>query len=177
MNKVWQGICYILYYLLARHLPVSYRPYAFGAKKIRYFICKRLFLECGKNVNVEHGAFFGSGKQVRIGNNSGIGVNCFVGAVTIGDNVMMGPDVVILSANHKFDCLDVPMCEQGSSVSSVTIGNDVWLGTRVIVLPGKTIGNGAILAAGAVITKDVDDYAIVGGNPARVIKYRKRQDS
>ncbi len=62
------------------------------------------------------------------------------------------------------------------SCEPVIIGDDVWIGTRVIILPGKKIGTGAILGAGAVITKDVPDYAIVGGNPAKIIKYRNTQE-
>ena len=61
----------------------------------------------------------------------------------------------------------------GIGKSSLKIGNDVWIGARVIVLPGcKTIGNGVIIGAGAVVTKDIPDYAIVGGNPAKILKYR-----
>ncbi len=87
---------------------------------------------------------------------------------------MMGPDVVILTQNHKFDRLDIPMLDQGfKDEQPVTICDDVWIGARVIILPGVTVGKGAIIAAGAVVTKDVPEYAIVGGNPARVIKMRK----
>ncbi len=87
---------------------------------------------------------------------------------------MMGPDVVILTQNHKFDRLDIPMLEQGfKDEQPVTICDDVWIGVRAIILPGVTVGKGAIIAAGAVVTKDVCEYAIVGGNPARVIKMRK----
>lgn len=66
------------------------------------------------------------------------------------------------------------MCQQGSlPKQKVTIGNDVWIGTRVVILPGVHIGNGSIIAAGAVVSKDVPKYAVVGGVPAKVIKYRK----
>ena len=65
------------------------------------------------------------------------------------------------------------MIAQGGTVVQVTIGDDVWIGTRAIILPGVTIGNGVIIGAGAVVTKDVPDYAIVGGVPARVIRFRK----
>lgn len=85
----------------------------------------------------------------------------------------MGPDVLIITQNHRFDQLDLPMWRQGFSPSEpVIIGNDVWVGTRAIILPGVTISKGAIIGAGAVVTKDVPEYAIVGGNPARLIKYR-----
>ena len=60
-------------------------------------------------------------------------------------------------------------------LKKVTIGNDVWIGTRVIILPGVTVGNGVIIGAGAVVTKDVPDMAIVGGVPAKIIKYRGKK--
>jgi maltose O-acetyltransferase len=175
MKKLIRALCYILYYGFARHLPVSYKPYACGAKKIRYGLCRHLFAKCGRNVNVEHGAEIGSGQQIEIGDNSGIGVNCFVGKAVIGRDVMMGPDVVFISANHKFDDINVPMRGRGHIKSPpITIGDDVWIGTRAIILPGRKVGKGAIIGAGAVVTKDVPDYAIVVGNPARVIKYRNQ---
>ena len=86
---------------------------------------------------------------------------------------MMGPDVVILTHSHNIDRVDVPMGQQGSWVRKVTIGNDVWIGMRSIIMPGITIGDGAIIGAGAVVTKDVPDYAVVGGVPARIIRFRK----
>jgi maltose O-acetyltransferase len=80
---------------------------------------------------------------------------------------------VIVAVNHAFDDLDRPMIEQGHRPPQpVTIGDDVWIGDRVLIAPGVTVGRGAILALGAVVTKDVPDYAVVGGNPARVLKYR-----
>lgn len=109
-----------------------------------------------------------------LGNGSGLGVNCLVhGPLVIGNNVMMGPDVVILTHSHNIDRFDVPMGQQGSWVRKVTIGNDVWIGMRSIIMPGITIGDGAIIGAGAVVTKDVPDYAVVGGVPARIIRFRK----
>jgi maltose O-acetyltransferase len=167
-----------LYYAFAQHLPISYKPYAFGAKKIRYWVCSHMFSKCGKNVNVEKGASFGSGRQIQIGNNSGIGVRCSVGAVIIGNNVMMGPEAVILSGSHNYDKIDVPMSEQGRiTASPVIIGDDVWIGTRVIILPGCKVGKGVIIGAGAVVAKDVPDYAVVAGNPARIIRYRKAESN
>ena len=87
---------------------------------------------------------------------------------------MMGPDVVIMTNSHNFERIDIPMNIQGSAVpKKVVIGNDVWIGTRAIILPGTTIGNGAIIGAGAVVTKDVPEYGIVGGVPAKLIRNRK----
>ncbi len=165
---------YLLYYFFARHLPESYRPYACGAKRIRYWICKHLFAKCGKNVNIEHGADIGTGKHTEIGDNSGIGINCTVKRAIIGENVMMGPEVVFITQNHNFADPDKPLQGQGFiEYPPIVIGDNTWIGTRVIVLPGRKVGKNCILAAGSVITKDVPDYAIVGGNPAKVIRFRK----
>jgi maltose O-acetyltransferase len=137
-------------------------------------VCRHLFAKCGKNVNVEHGADIGTGRHTEIGDNSGIGINCSVKRAIIGRNVMMGPEVVFLNDNHNFSDPDKPLQEQGYiSSEPIVVGDNTWIGTRVIVLPGRTIGKCAIIGAGAVVTKDVPDYAIVGGNPAKIIRMRK----
>lgn len=85
----------------------------------------------------------------------------------------MGPDVVIISHNHIFSDLTKPMTLQGlEKPRRVIIEDDVWIGARVIILPGRKIGKSAIIGAGSVVTKDVPEYAIVGGNPSRILKYR-----
>lgn len=129
----------------------------------------------GVDVNIEHGAYFGDGSEIEIGDRSGIGVDCHVyGPVHIGRDVMMGPEVIVFTANHRHDRLDVPMLDQGHlDAQPVTIGDDVWIGQRAILLPGVRIGRGAIVAAGAVLTRDVPEYAIVGGNPARILRSRR----
>ena len=88
---------------------------------------------------------------------------------------MMGEDVLFLGGGHNYENLDIPMDKQGNKPATpLYICSDVWIGARVIVLPGcKRIGKGVIIGAGSVVTKDIPDYAIVGGNPARVIKSRR----
>lgn len=170
-----------LYVFFLKHLPATDNGYPVSMiiKKMRSFVGKHLFDKCGTNINIEKVADFGSGKGISLGSNSGLGINCKVrGPLEIGDNVMMGPDVVIMTNSHNFERIDIPMNIQGSAVPKrVVIGNDVWIGTRVIILPGVTIGNGAIIGAGAVVTKDVPDMAVAGGCPAKVIKYRISKDS
>ena len=166
-----------MYLVFLKHLPATDNRYIFSKliRKIRSSVALYLFDSCGSNINIEKDADFGSGQGISIGNNSGLGINCRVrGPLTIGNDVMMGPDVVIMTNSHNFDRIDIPMNAQGSAIpKKVIIGNDVWIGTRVIILPGVTIGNGAIIGAGAVVTKDVPDMAIVGGCPAKIIRYRK----
>jgi len=147
--------------------------YSLGSKQIRRFLCKRIFKKAGKNINIEHGVFFGSGADIEIGDNSGLGLNCRVtGPLKIGNDVMIGPDVMIFTQNHRNDRLDISMRLQTDPKRPVVIEDDVWIAARVIILPGVTVHKGAIVGAGAVVTKDVPEYAVVGGNPAKVIRYR-----
>ena len=167
----------LLYYGFARHLPCSFKPYGGKlGKKLRYVCCKRIFDKCGKDVNVEHGADFGTGHGIEIGDNSGIGVNSLIGVVKIGKDVMMGPEVMIITKNHLYSDLTKPMrLQESETPCPVIIEDDVWIGARAIILPGRRIGKGAIVGAGAVVTKDVPAYAIVGGNPAVILKYRSAE--
>lgn len=174
MEDIKRAVGYCLYYFIARHLPCSTVPYSLGSKHIRHF-CARLMLDkCGSNVNIEHGAFLASGKGIEIGNNSGIGINCRVaGPLSIGDDVMIAPGVTIVTQNHEISDTTIPMRLQTAEKKKVTICDDVWIGANAIILPGVTIGRGSVVAGGAVVTKDVAPYTIVGGNPAKVIKSRK----
>jgi maltose O-acetyltransferase len=175
-NNIKKVIGLTLYYLIAKHLPISYTKINLGSKYIRRFCGKLILEKCGKNVNIERNAIFSS--RVELGDNSGIGIRASIeGKTIIGKNVMMGPECIIYTRNHAFDNRDLPMCEQGfQEEKPVFIGNDVWIGGRVIILPGVHIGDGVIIGAGAVVTKDVADYAIIGGNPAKVIRYRFEQE-
>ena len=163
----------ILYEGLAKNLPSSELIGGRFTKRFRLFTVKRFIVSCGKDVNIEHCAAISS--KLKIGDRSGVGIHCVCsGDITIGNDVMMAPECVILTKNHAFARIDIPMCEQGEQEEKpVVIGNDVWIGRRVIILPGVHIGNGVIIGAGAVVTKDVPDFAVVAGNPARIVKYRK----
>ena len=166
-------ICKVIYALIGAKLPISNSSVNIGQRKIRAFFARGIVDYMGENVNIEKGAKFAS--DIRIGNNSGIGINSFVGSKTeIGDHVMMGPECLIYTSQHEHSSTDMPMDSQGMTATlPVRIGNDVWIGARAIIMPGVTVGDGAIIGAGAVVTKDVPSCAIVGGVPARVIKMRK----
>lgn len=177
MGKIKRAAGYALYYFLARHLPCSTVPYSLGAGKLRRLCAKLMFEKCGKGVNIEHGAFLASGKDIEIGNNSGIGINCRItGPLSIGNDVMMAPNVNIVTQNHEISDTTIPMRLQTAEKKKVTICDDVWIGVNALILPGITIGKGSVVAGGAVVTKDVAPYTIVGGNPARVIKSRIKED-
>ena len=122
-------------------------------------------VDIGKNVKVS--------PRLSIGDRSGIGDNAYLsGKIIMGKDIMMAPEVAIIATNHNYSRLDVPMNQQGATGLVIEIGDDCWLGYRAIICAGVKIGKGAIIAAGAVVTKDVPANSIVGGVPAKVIKYR-----
>ncbi len=119
------------------------------------------------------------GEGFWIGDDSNLGDYNFVGAaggVRIGRNVLIGQGVRFHSENHVIARTDVPIKAQGVTNEGIVVEDDVWLGSGVIVLDGVTIGRGAVVAAGSVVTKDVPRFAIVGGVPARVIRFRGEED-
>jgi len=163
---------YLLYISFFRFTSEIYRPYAIITPRIRRFLVRNFVNKAGKKIRIKRNADVGM--YIEIGDHSELGTNCIIQSNTfIGNNVIMGPDVKIYTKNHKFDRLDLPIQDQGHTNEKTVIGNDVWLGANVIVLPGVTIGNHVVVAAGAVVTKDIPDYAIVGGIPAKVLKFRK----
>ena len=173
-----QLMCLALYYGIAIHLPASYSVFGGVAKRIRYMLVRNIFKKCGKNVNIEHGATFGRGTDIEIGDYSGIGVNAVIpSSCRIGKYVMMGPNCYVLDRNHRYDLTDKPMCFQGfSEKESLIIEDDVWIGRDVLMTPGRTIKRGSIIAAGCVLCKDFPEYSIIGGNPSRIIKSRLKND-
>ena len=171
-----RSLCWILYYAIAQHLPRNYAPYSFGVKRIRAAICKPLFKKFGRNVGIAPKVEFMNVRECEIGDNSGIGAYSQIGLVKIGNNVMMGTHCLLISQNHRFDDLTVPMCQQGfQGHKAIEIEDDVWIGSRVIILPGIKVGHGSIIAAGTVVTKDVEPFSIVAGNPAKIIGRRDGQ--
>lgn len=162
----------ILYEIIGKHLPETASRVNIGQRWFRSICGKLILQQCGRNINIDKGAVFST--RCSLGNNSGIGKYSNIGiTVKIGENTMMGPECLIMTRNHCFSEISIPMIEQGfSEEKPVIIGDDVWIGARVIILGGVHIGNHCIIGAGSVVTHDVDDYAIVGGNPARVIRYR-----
>lgn len=169
----------IVYYGFARRLPKSTMPLLGPmAKRLRNRCAKHLFASCGQKVNIEQGAYFGNGKAFQIGNKVGIGKDfCSHNrSVVIRDRLMMAENVLFLGGEHSFANPDVPIGTEPESPepTPLEIAGDVWIGARAIILPGcKRIGAHSIIGAGAVVTKDVPDYAIVGGNPAKIIRMRK----
>lgn len=98
----------------------------------------------------------------------------FLGDITIGEGVQVGPQVVIWGRDHRM-AAGRPIRSQGHVSSPVVIGDDVWIGAHATVLKGVTIGTGAVIGAGSVVTRDIPAGAIAVGNPARVVKYRESE--
>lgn len=168
----------ILYYCIARHLPKSTYPILGKCGVVfRSWLCRKLFNGSCKDLKVENKASFGNGRRISCGEDVMIGMNFRTHnrTITFGNHILMGEDVLLLGSGHKHDSIEIPIGLQGNlPITPLTVLDDVWIGSRAIILPGCTrIGHGAIIGAGAVVTKDVPDWAIVGGNPAIIIKKRK----
>ena len=109
--------------------------------------------------------------DVTIGDYTRIGIHCTViGPVCIGNNVNLAQGITVTALNHNFKDTTRRIDEQGISTKPVVISDDVWIGANAVILPGVTIGRHVVVAAGAVVTKDVPDNCVVGGVPAKVIK-------
>lgn len=132
---------------------------------------KKMALSCGGNLRVNAKCVFGG--KIHFGNNCNFnGMNVVgCGVVKFGDNFHSGTECMIITQNHNYEGEMIPY-DETYIYKTVTIGDNVWLGNRVTIVGNVTIGEGAIVAAGSVVCKNVPNYAIVGGNPAKVIKYR-----
>lgn len=131
--------------------------------------------EMGARVFVLKGVVFASPKGIKIGHDVSINHNASLdghGGLKIGSYSMIGPNSIILTSNHGFKEPLVPMTCQDVVCGPVVLEEDVWIGANVVVLPNVHISRGAIVGANAVVTKDVEAYSIVGGVPAKFIKYR-----
>ena len=119
------------------------------------------------------------GEGLKVGDHSNIGPYSYIGCsgfIEIGSNVMMGPRVNLMSENHEFARTDIPMKSQGVKREFIKIEDDVWIGVNSTILASVTVGRGAIIAAGSVVTKDVPPMTIVAGVPSRVIRERSSSE-
>ena len=109
--------------------------------------------------------------DVVIGDHTRIGLhNTVIGPVTIGSHVNLAQGITITALNHNFAEKEQRIDEQGVSTNPVKIGDDIWIGANAVILPGVSIGNHSVVAAGAVVTKDVPAHSLVAGVPAKIIK-------
>ena len=167
-------VALLFYYLFIQHLPHSRYIAFFNRIRVWYMVRILKIMKPDKHNLFETGIYIGNGKNVRIGKHCEINENVFIQGAHIGDYCMIAPGVSLLANMHKHSRTDIPMALQGKDVGvAVILEDDVWLGRNVTVMPGITIGTGSIVAAGAVVTKNVPPYSIVGGVPAKLIKSRK----
>lgn len=144
-------------------------------RKIREYYWRARLKHCGENFTCCSGTIIHGAKAIKIGNNVRIGErNCIHGhgGLTIGNNVKLGPEVFIWTMTHNYYAPKQLPFDEINFKRPVTIENNVWIGAKVCIIPGVTIGEGAVVAMGATVTKDVPPCAVVGGNPAKILKYR-----
>lgn len=164
-----------------------YRP-RFAACGPRLSIGEHSDICCPENVRLGDGIYLDRGfvlhacdrASVVIGDNFGANGNVRLiadcgGRIEIGDKVIVGPNVVIRAADHAMDRTDIAIREQGHAAGTIVIGNDVWIAANVVVLKDARIGDHAVIGAGSVVTGEIPAYAIAAGAPARVIRYRNKE--
>jgi acetyltransferase-like isoleucine patch superfamily enzyme len=192
-----RGLRMLVYLRKPKMMMMGRRASFFNLNKIRW----GRFLKLGDNVYLsglgEGGITFGNnvgigsfsrvivstslnniGKHITIGNNVGIGEYAYLGGgggLTIGNDCIVGQYFSCHPENHEFGNPEMLIRLQGVNRAGITIGNDCWIGSKVTILDGVTIGDGCIIAAGAVVTKSFPDRCIIGGIPARIIRYRTSQ--
>jgi acetyltransferase-like isoleucine patch superfamily enzyme len=133
-------------------------------------------LRLGDDVHLGRFCTLRAGERgISVQDGASINIRCFLdgnGGVEIGADVLLSPGVQVISGNHVFDDPKVPIRFQGTTYGKVSIGKDCWLGTNVIVVPGVTVGRGSVIGAGAVVTKDIPEFSIALGVPAKVVGHR-----
>jgi len=139
-------------------------------------ICEEKFMSFGENAEFRMGAYAVNCSSIKIGDKVIIRPNSILmasvdGKIDIEKDVLIGSGVQIYVSNHRFDDVALPIYYQGHSLAkSVLIKEGSWIGANAIILPGVTVGKNAVVAAGSIVTKDVRDFTVVGGNPAKLIK-------
>jgi acetyltransferase-like isoleucine patch superfamily enzyme len=128
--------------------------------------------ELGEDSTIEDFSAINNGVgPVIIGDRTKIGLsNTIIGPVTIGNDVRLAQNITLSGLNHNYEDVNRPIHIQGVSTAPITIGDGTWIGANVVVLAGVTIGKNCVVAAGSVVTKDIPNYAVAVGNPARVLK-------
>ncbi len=177
--KSGNRFCRAIYKTTSKAAALSYRLFSEP-------VIKGAFESCGKNVRVGRGSRFSGIENVSMGDYSSLSVNTCIlttrAKVKIGNHVMLGAGLTIVSGNHRTDVIGKYMVDVKDEEKypdddlDVVIEDDVWAGVGVTILKGVTVGRGSVIAAGSVVTKDVEPYSIVGGVPAKNIGKRFSED-
>jgi acetyltransferase-like isoleucine patch superfamily enzyme len=131
----------------------------------------------GENVILDNNIYVNEPKNIKLGSNIFIGRDVFLNAydtIEIGDHAVIAAGCKLITGNHGYSEIGVPIGLQPIKLSPITLGKDIWLGYNVIILPGVELGDGCIVAAGAVVTKSFEEYSILGGVPAKLIARRNK---
>jgi len=128
--------------------------------------------ELGENSTIEDFCTVNNGVgEVIIGNGVRIGMsNVLIGPIQIGNNVIFAQNIVSSGLNHGYEDINIPICKQPTTTSRITVEDDCWIGANAVITAGVTIGKHSVIAAGAIVTKNIPPFSIAVGNPARVIK-------
>ncbi len=142
---------------------------------LRGLFYRGLLRSAGKSLLIYPSVYIIFSRRMSVGLRVAINVGTYIdagGGLEIGDHVMVGPHCVISTREHSIEPTGVPMCYQPVQYGKIVIGNDVWIGANVSIRGGVKVGDGSVVAAGAVVIEDVPTNAIVGGVPAKVLRYR-----
>ncbi len=151
----------------------------YGIGTLRAFFWGLFLKQIGSRVDIMAGVIIMSPQNVSIGHDVLLNKDTKIGGqngVKIGNYVMLSYNVNLVSENHAYQHPELPIKKQGYFGGPIEIESDVWVGANAVILPNVKIGRGAIVAANAVVTKDVEEFAIVGGVPAKVIGVRENKE-
>lgn len=147
-----------------------------AARAVRYAAIRAVARECGELVDIKSNCVILGASNLSLGSRISIHPFCYIdatGGIEIGSDVSIAHSSSILSTEHVFESLELPIRDQGLIERKTIIGDDVWIGAGARILAGVSVGTGAVVAAGAVVTADVAAHTVVGGVPARVLKSRQ----
>lgn len=183
MKNFFDFFFIFLYYAFIRFLPSTGTPVVGKlSRNIRNgFLHLWKPQNFSKHINVGKNVYLGNLNNITIGSGSGLGDKFQLRSayLNMGKYIMTAEEVLVIGGGHITYDTETPMCMQGTlPKTSLTIEDDVWIGRRVIIIAKNyTIGKGAIIGAGSVVTKEVPPYAVMGGNPAKILKFRNKVDT